>query len=282
MKNIITFTITLFVPFLLYSQQFSVYIFAEDAIGNRDTIVVGFNENATIGIDTIFGENNIYGQELNDLDLRVIQRDSINHNCLYNHVNEPVYYPENIDSKIDIHGQIPQHMNGTMDALFEFQLNSLYPPIIISCTFIDYMYSVNSYSYFPFYTLLDKYCNLVEEKYISSNNDSIFMIADTISYIKLDIQQLISIKEFDNHNQIKIYPNPASDIINISVDKSIKEKVSISIYNINGTLIKSLPANYPNKTISISTKDFAPGIYFCEVKGNDFISREKFVVVREL
>ncbi len=79
---------------------------------------------------------------------------------------------------------------------------------------------------------------------------------------------------------VKVYPNPATDIINISVDKSIKEKVGISIYNINGTLIKSLPANYPNKTISISTKEFTSGIYFCEVIGSDFISREKFVVVR--
>ena len=79
---------------------------------------------------------------------------------------------------------------------------------------------------------------------------------------------------------VKVYPNPATNIINITLDKSIKEKAGISIYNINGTLIKSLPANYPNKNISISTKDFTPGIYFCEVKGKDFISREKFVMVR--
>jgi len=78
-----------------------------------------------------------------------------------------------------------------------------------------------------------------------------------------------------------LYPNPTTDIITISLDKKIKEKVGISIYNINGTLIKSLPTNYPNKNISISTNEFLSGIYFCEVKGNNFISREKFVVVKE-
>ncbi len=134
----------------------------------------------------------------------------------------------------------------------------------------------------------------IPDYYIHTNvkqgaNNTYYLFGSFNSYNGQFVNPIIRIKEdytiieevgYKKQNYFKLYPNPATDIINVSIDKSVKEKVSISVYNINGTLIKSLPTNYPNKTISISTKDFAPGIYFCEVKGNDFISREKFVVVR--
>jgi len=41
------------------SQDFSFDLIFTDAIGNRDTLVLGYDDNAGDSIDTIFGEKNI-------------------------------------------------------------------------------------------------------------------------------------------------------------------------------------------------------------------------------
>jgi hypothetical protein len=55
----------------------SITIVAVDNIGNTDTVVFGFAGNATDGIDTALGERDILFTPLADLDLRLIQRDTI-------------------------------------------------------------------------------------------------------------------------------------------------------------------------------------------------------------
>lgn len=62
-----------------------------------------------------------------------------------------------------------------------------------------------------------------------------------------------------NKNQIKLYPNPSSNIIRISSDK--KEVLNVKIYSTEGRLI--LSGNYhPNQDIEIST--FNEGFYLVQ------------------
>ena len=72
MKNLISFFVfaICFLPYAK-SQEFSFKMFFEDAIGNKDSIVIGFDPNATNGIDEDFGEVNIYNAMwTKDLELR--------------------------------------------------------------------------------------------------------------------------------------------------------------------------------------------------------------------
>jgi hypothetical protein len=66
------------------------------------------------------------------------------------------------------------------------------------------------------------------------------------------------------NNQLKIYPNPASTYIQISL-KGQKEKVSsYQIYDIQGRIIKSEECNSADKIIDIA--ELSKGIYVVEVK----------------
>lgn len=48
-----------FIPAIVMAQEdFSFPLYFEDAVGNRDTLIVGYDINATSGIDNIFGEVN--------------------------------------------------------------------------------------------------------------------------------------------------------------------------------------------------------------------------------
>ena len=81
MKNTITLII-LFISLLSSQQgltqaipQFQTIIYVEDAVGNRDSVVVGFDTLATTGIDAIFGEEEITAPFDSVLDVRIASMD---------------------------------------------------------------------------------------------------------------------------------------------------------------------------------------------------------------
>ncbi len=77
------------------------------------------------------------------------------------------------------------------------------------------------------------------------------------------------------NNTIKIYPNPATDIININIQNQINFKASI--YDLNGKLIKEA---INENQIQINT--MPAGIYLLEIKDLQTGQRvvEKIVIVR--
>ncbi len=77
----------------------------------------------------------------------------------------------------------------------------------------------------------------------------------------------VGVNEIGNNEEISIYPNPATNEITIE----IKEKGSISIYNVLGKMI------IETKEKKIDVSGFAKGIYFIEVTTAKGIERKKFV-----
>ena len=76
------------------------------------------------------------------------------------------------------------------------------------------------------------------------------------------------------NNNIKIYPNPANNEINISSDNSISE---IQIYSLAGKL-KFQSSSVFNNTFNVNLNEFTPGIYLVKVATKEKLFVEKFVV----
>jgi hypothetical protein len=78
-----------------------------------------------------------------------------------------------------------------------------------------------------------------------------------------------------DENQIeglKIYPNPAKNILNISAQKNIE---SISLFNISGQAVMSV---YPNKTKQqIDISQIPQGVYFVKIQVNGQLTATKLV-----
>ena len=70
-----------------------------------------------------------------------------------------------------------------------------------------------------------------------------------------------------------IYPNPASDFINLKSDSGIDGYL---IYNIKGSLILKSTNNY-SKDLSISLKNIYSGIYFIKIKSGTYKETVKFI-----
>ncbi len=75
-------------------------------------------------------------------------------------------------------------------------------------------------------------------------------------------------------NNILIYPNPATDILNISAKEDI---ISIRIFTANGQLAYNRKG-LKNQETSVNTTNFTPGVYFIQLTQQDQTSTQKIVV----
>ena len=78
----------------------------------------------------------------------------------------------------------------------------------------------------------------------------------------------------------RVYPNPATDVLNIEVNASQASEMSISVYNIMGQNVMNQNVNITTgmNTRNINISDLNSGIYFVTVKANGFENTMKFIV----
>ncbi len=89
----------------------------------------------------------------------------------------------------------------------------------------------------------------------------------------------IEVKEFvqiaENEDFIRIYPVPASNILNVSFTKN-PVNASIKIINANGQVVIE---KYLNEKVSqISVENFTAGVYIIEIQNNNNISKQKLII----
>ena len=83
----------------------------------------------------------------------------------------------------------------------------------------------------------------------------------------------VSTSEIDHVESINIFPNPAEDILNIDYKGMNIE--SIEIYDVKGSLIKSIITEGMNGYLDIDISSFAEGIYSVKIKSADKIFYRK-------
>ena len=90
----------------------------------------------------------------------------------------------------------------------------------------------------------------------------------------------VSIKEIENINDLSIYPNPASDKLNIKFNTSTADNFDIVIYNVTGQVVYKETLNnflgsYYNE---LNINDFAQGVYLMQIKSSKGATTRKVVI----
>jgi len=90
----------------------------------------------------------------------------------------------------------------------------------------------------------------------------------------------VSIKEVENINNLTVYPNPASDKLNIKFNTTITDDLSITIHNITGqTVFKESLNNYIGSYHNeLNVNDFAQGIYLIKIQSSKGTFTQKLVI----
>ncbi len=103
-------------------------------------------------------------------------------------------------------------------------------------------------------TLLNKMVNLREEVYAFTSNSGTFKDRFVLYFEN----ETLTLNEFDISNAVKIFPNPVSDNLTISIDSNFSF-IKAEIYSISGQKLMETSA------LQIDMNDLSAGIYFVTV-----------------
>jgi len=104
--------------------------------------------------------------------------------------------------------------------------------------------------------------------------DTAVQFAVDFLYPLLPCNNITSNNEF-NQQELNIYPNPASDQINVTSNFNITE---IKIYNTIGKLI--MDNSIQKRDFTINVNDLIPGVYFLELANENGITETKKIMIR--
>jgi hypothetical protein len=88
-------------------------------------------------------------------------------------------------------------------------------------------------------------------------------------------ESLTNVECNELQNEVRIYPNPASNIINIYVPNSVNYSV-VELINNQGETVKSIKS--PNRKIVINTNDVSSGLYIIKLSSRNSILLEKVII----
>lgn len=132
---------------------------------------------------------------------------------------------------------------------------------------LDYNYTIENVASPLWYNQYEYTHALIEESYSTISKDITQMYKTNYYVSDFDV----NIKE-NNFTSLNIYPNPASDYINISSQNTIE---NINIYNIDGKKIDNIKTNKTNNIIDIS--NLQQGIYILETISENQVEKSKFI-----
>ncbi|WP_162144168.1 M64 family metallopeptidase [Sporocytophaga myxococcoides] len=98
--------------------------------------------------------------------------------------------------------------------------------------------------------------------------------------ISKSVTGIHTISSKNNMLEVKLYPNPSSDFLNIIFKNEKQEKASIHIFSSQGTLVQSI--ENPNKadnniSLTVDLSKYAVGSYFVEFRSVNFVHTESFI-----
>ena len=95
----------------------------------------------------------------------------------------------------------------------------------------------------------------------------------------VDSSDPTSTNDLDYSLDFKVFPNPASDVINIQLSDLEAGKINIQLFDTNGRMIKNIEKqSFGNIMTSIPTAELANGVYMVKVISNGFAGTQKVIL----
>ncbi|MDA9262206.1 T9SS type A sorting domain-containing protein [bacterium] len=109
---------------------------------------------------------------------------------------------------------------------------------------------------------------------VSNPNDSAWV------NVNFDVQNpnAVGIEEVQKETSIKIFPNPATDFVNVAIASNEVNK-KIEIIDLLGKVVYSNSVAEDNTKLRVNTSNFLPGVYFVSITSNNKSIRTSKIVI---
>ncbi|MDG5493211.1 T9SS type A sorting domain-containing protein [Psychroserpens sp. SPM9] len=274
-----------------FGQEFSVELFFEDSAGNQDSIILGYDDNATDAIDSSFGENNIISIPYNSgLEVRISDEQK-----------SRTTFPDPIPATYHTKKQIFQKGCPTNFSVQAIDIITENWPVTVSwnnslfnddCRNGSVFTSINpggwwdtgspsefECGFFRVELLNDNqitFCDNTEYPEFANNENYSYLIDNntivSVFWFTFGNQSLLLNTEDYNLSKVLAYPNPTNNKVKFNINRTNLEIENIELFDISGKKSKiKLDSND-----SINLKDFEVGIYFVRLtfkNGNTLLKR---------
>ncbi|MGM0635303.1 MAG: T9SS-dependent M36 family metallopeptidase [Bacteroidota bacterium] len=88
---------------------------------------------------------------------------------------------------------------------------------------------------------------------------------------------LLSNESFDAENQFRVWPNPAQNFIQIDVDNQAIKEFTATLYNMNGSSVKSIQIN-ANQEAKMDVSNLSKGVYILKINTKNTSHTEKIII----
>ena len=273
-KIIYTFCL-LVIGIQLNAQQFSFNLYLTDSYGHSDTLIVGYDANATDSIDQQFGEVDIVNKPWDTVFESRISPLSQYTGPVKNYTPpyqskkqilkynpQPPYTPFSSQYSnsvfIEVYSALGRsfvlHWNpvvfadsGRMRSAFFF-INGINIP--------RYVANSDSLIFKDWYS---------DSSYYLKNNDTIWLLGFSFfSYSEVGIDD----NSLQQTKNISVYPNPANDQVNIRINDWTSAKTGVKIFDVRGSLIFEKQFINQNE-FRIDIADLQKGVYILRIKQDD-------------
>lgn len=90
----------------------------------------------------------------------------------------------------------------------------------------------------------------------------------------------VGIEEQEQSGELTIYPNPSDGVFSVQLGNENSSPTEISIYNSFGQVVRDYSSQQNHDGVIIITNNLATGIYVLEVRSEDQIYSDRFVIQR--
>jgi hypothetical protein len=273
------------------TPEFSFVLYVTDALGNRDSIVLGYDATATDTADALFGDSNIANTAIDSvLDLRIIRRESF---LSLDYQSKNAIFKYSCDSAFDIN-------NGRSTAFL--MLRAKQYPVTFSWNIQQFLGANNACHRGSFLTsseIIMQYANLNIPSTFNTmlSNSGSYTTNYAASYIDytttmlnhgrvdtvflmpfgfLDTAIEVGIDERRIAESLLVYPNPAKSYADVVVPTTAGEIAAVLVFDVQGQQI-SLPYSQAGERLSLNTSELAAGFYFCRLQAERKTYQFRFV-----
>ena len=98
----------------------------------------------------------------------------------------------------------------------------------------------------------------------------------SVGTVKVIDENWDNVEEFEDAIRFNVYPNPADDVVKVSIVNS--QQTTVRIYNVMGMLVGTRLATSETNEIEINVSDYNPGIYFFNIQTENGSVTKKIIV----